>query len=222
MVNFIILILVLFCNLGYASDAIRVEGIIDGDEPIAIINGELYKENSVCNGYTIVQINDNGLIVEKNAQQIHYWVEGGVKVDKTRRHYKSNETLNSYKPPEYYKAIAYWDAAYKSSLPRNAIKLHELAIKNAQWAMPKVNGIERSKLNEEVIESRDTISALEMKIQKAIAEKKLLFGMNKNDVLAVKKIRGKAEQRNTYKGVVDSWCYGYKCLDFKDDILVDF
>lgn len=155
--------------MAYSLDDIKINGVIGGDETIAIIDGDVYKENQIYKGYRIVEILEKKIVFEKMGQKYIHLVMGGKKViisESSKEVLKNLRSMSSssYRPVEYYTALKLWEQGFAKPFNSSTIKLNKNAIKKAHKALPKVNMFDKARLNMAILESRKCIKEAQLKI----------------------------------------------------------
>lgn len=233
----IILFLVAFQLISFAQSKFRVEGIIMDEDPIAVINGEVFNEGDNINGAVISKITEDKVYFQQGGESLSRKIEGSTskKEDKgnnyrrvpTREIHKS--TQSSVSPPQsYLDAKDYYRQAsvLASDNLGKAKVFYKKAIKNAQWAIPKVFGEKREEMNQIIKNSREVIFAFDEGKREARDKGKVTIGMTEEEV---KKILGKPleinqSQYGQWGSIEEQWVYGPygPYLYFEDGILTSY
>ena len=227
----IILMMSLFCLINVLGQhGLDVEGVISGDKPMAIVNGEIVMVGDTINECEVIEINDSSITFkyEEETFTVKVWAPE-IKKEKKNIAVGTFEAGDDYDYPSsisdlYLEAIFYADMA-SSFTVRNrgmACELWQEAIIASQNALGSVKGEQRTELLDIIDYARKCIKDFESDKRRAKREGRVIVGMTKSEVRSI--MGGPSDiNRDQYgEGATEEqWVYGSygPYLYFDDDYL---
>lgn len=229
-----LILLLIFVPLTlFGQPNLRLEGILGGREPLAAINGKIFKQGQTVQGAKITKITNNKVYFYYQGESFSLgvntggWTQTGNKQRVMPEAKAKNNQQDGQSVKFYHEARKHYQKA--SRLAWNNLGKAEIyyrkAIQQAQWAIPKVSKQQQKEMTDIINNSRQVIAKFQRKKKQERAKGKIIIGMTTTEV---RQIIGKPltieKSQQDLRTEKEKWVYGPRgpYLYFEDGFFVGY